>query len=533
MKQIFSFLVFITMAFAVKDYMIKPPSNLNGVLYSTVEYYPESLDSEIGEDDKNVFKYSGHFRVIYGKEYEGNVTIENLADEILDIADYVWQKEVEDDGFKEPINSDKYYIDIYIGNTSAYNKAENTYITISSSYAGYATSYADSTPYFVLNKDMSKPLLEVTVAHEFFHTIQYAYGLGVVSNSIWNKNLWFMEATATMMEDEVYDDVNDYIGYLPYYLPYINYSIDYTNGIMEYGKVLFAKYLKNRFGIEIIKKIFEDYIPTETLLEDIQKEVASYNETFDNFMLDYGKCLVNIHTCYKDGADFPDPDFYLLDTLENVGYYGIVLYKSGSDSYLYGSNSEYLQSDFYGNKNVLGSINANGLIFINRQNRNIVTDFLKYNEYNATVLKKGWNLIGNVFDKNIDFSDFDVNITWVYRNGKYCAYSNDEDMMNKIKILNYQCENNYLYPGEGAWVYVDKDKNITLNGFELFEGNLTDEGIHTTSSVLNPYDLSSETLWYYDEGEWEYYSDLKTFEDYSKIEYLIPGRGYIIIKDEQ
>ncbi|MBD0317910.1 MAG: hypothetical protein ICV71_05245, partial [Thermoleophilia bacterium] len=48
--------------------------------------------------------------------------------------------------------------------------------------------------------------LEVTAAHEFFHAVQYAYD--------WLEDLWFMEGTATWIEDEVFDDVNDNRQYL-------------------------------------------------------------------------------------------------------------------------------------------------------------------------------------------------------------------------------------------------------------------------------------------------------------------------------
>ena len=43
--------------------------------------------------------------------------------------------------------------------------------------------------------------LQVTAAHEFFHAVQFAYD--AVDDQ------WFMESTATWMEDEIYDDVND------------------------------------------------------------------------------------------------------------------------------------------------------------------------------------------------------------------------------------------------------------------------------------------------------------------------------------
>ena len=46
----------------------------------------------------------------------------------------------------------------------------------------------------------------MTAAHEFFHAVQFAYDAA--------DDQWFMESTATWMEDEIYDDVNDNLQYL-------------------------------------------------------------------------------------------------------------------------------------------------------------------------------------------------------------------------------------------------------------------------------------------------------------------------------
>ena len=48
---------------------------------------------------------------------------------------------------------------------------------------------------------------QVTAAHEFFHAIQFAYDYG--------EDAWMLEATATWMEERVFDKVNDNRQYLP------------------------------------------------------------------------------------------------------------------------------------------------------------------------------------------------------------------------------------------------------------------------------------------------------------------------------
>ena len=101
--------------------------------------------------------------------------------------------------------------DIYLGDVGA----EGLY--------GYCTTdqpNLDPPPYnawafCVLDNDYSPsqfstntPLenLQVTAAHEYFHAVQFAYDAF--------EDSWFLEATATWAEDELYDDVDDNLQYL-------------------------------------------------------------------------------------------------------------------------------------------------------------------------------------------------------------------------------------------------------------------------------------------------------------------------------
>jgi hypothetical protein len=80
--------------------------------------------------------------------------------------------------------------------------------------------------------------LEVTAAHELFHAVQFAYD--------YYEDAWFMEATATWAEDEVYDDVNDNLQYLPYGpMRQPGRSMDHfqRSGLKQYGDWIFFRYL--------------------------------------------------------------------------------------------------------------------------------------------------------------------------------------------------------------------------------------------------------------------------------------------------
>lgn len=543
MRKLLLFILFVSYSFAVNDILYKPiqpiDENITKTLYSIISGYPEELTSTVNEDDKNVFLYKGHFRVIYGLSYKDSVLTQNLANTILDIADTVWTKEIEGFTFKAPRNSDNYYIDIYIGNRSAYNKDAGIYVTISSNYAGYATSYSNGTPYFVINPDMDLGILKVTIAHEFFHTIQYAYGLGDVTDDIWYKNIWFLEATATMMEDEVFDDVNDYVSYLRYYVNSTNRSIEYYNSGIEYGKVIFAKYLREKYGIDFIKSFFENYQLDKTMLEVIEKEFTDINSSFKNAMLEFAKWMANEDLYFEEGSLYPIVGKHSLDENISIENYGFALFDNGATRYLVSSNPEYMQSNFNGQEDVIDSVDLNGLIFLNPKPVTLYTDITQKNRFNGISLKAGWNLVSNILDENITLDTLfnDDEIVWVYRNGEYFAYSANSDVEQVIENNNIAVPGNVITPGEGIWVYTENEKVIDFNKNNLlgFDLNLT-TGWNLLSIASSTFDVSeidqSVVIWHFNNNtqNWEFYTNQTGIDlPYEKIDKILPGNGYFLL----
>ncbi len=74
-----------------------------------------------------------------------------------------------------------------------------SYIVIDNDYAGFGFA------------DPQDPM-KVTVAHEFSHACQFAHD--------YLESVWYMECTSTWIEDYVYDAVNDYRNYIPYFYNY-------------------------------------------------------------------------------------------------------------------------------------------------------------------------------------------------------------------------------------------------------------------------------------------------------------------------
>ncbi|MDB4897805.1 MAG: hypothetical protein JWN15_4067 [Firmicutes bacterium] len=121
----------------------------------------------------------------------------------------------------------------------------------------YGVAYSGgifSDPYIEVNKNFAwappnndpagtaKGAMKVTAAHEFFHQVQYA----TLSGPSRAGESWWLESTATFMEDEVFDYVNDYYNYLPTFYSNTNRSLDTIGG--GYETVLINKLLKESYN---------------------------------------------------------------------------------------------------------------------------------------------------------------------------------------------------------------------------------------------------------------------------------------------
>ena len=94
--------------------------------------------------------------------------------------------------------------------------------------------------------------LAVTAAHEFFHAVQYSYD--------YNEDPWMLESTATWMEEQVADDVNDNRQYLQYsqlQAAYVSLDAFSSTYGFQYGNWIFWEYLTSRFSTGFVKKAWE------------------------------------------------------------------------------------------------------------------------------------------------------------------------------------------------------------------------------------------------------------------------------------
>ncbi len=95
--------------------------------------------------------------------------------------------------------------------------------------------------------------MQITVAHEYHHAIQYGYN--------YYFDVWYAEATSTWMEDEVYNSVDQLYSYVASWFTQSRLSLDiaestYTGG--GYGRWIFNRYLSEKHGAATVRSIWEN-----------------------------------------------------------------------------------------------------------------------------------------------------------------------------------------------------------------------------------------------------------------------------------
>jgi hypothetical protein len=165
----------------------------------------------------------------------------------------------------------------------------------------------------------------VTSAHEFFHAIQFGYDANeyenVPSDPISSFHPYWMELTATWMEDQIYPSINDYVSYLPYFYNYPWLSLktfsldsgDLPRYFHAYAACVWAFYLSKRFGLNTVRDIW-------TMCADVQgdnvlpatdatllSKGSSLNSAFREFSIwnYFTGSRADTSNYYSDGSLYP------------------------------------------------------------------------------------------------------------------------------------------------------------------------------------------------------------------------------------
>jgi len=263
---------------------------------------PSGLDST--KESKH-FKF--HFTISPGDSNSISAVDNNAngtpdyIDTMADIFEEVWNKEIDSMQYVAPPPDSTFggnaKYDVFIFNFSKglfgyvaanYFLKDNPNSTFTEKYA--ATSYmAMRNNYNNFKKHSELENIKVTAAHEFFHAVQFGYDFYAKA--------WLMEATATWIEDEIYDNINDNVSYLITWFKFPSYPLDATKAEFSnrwYGSWLFFRYISEHLSQNTIRKIWGNVIKHNNKEKDFSIVViddalklknSSFKETFKNFAL--------------------------------------------------------------------------------------------------------------------------------------------------------------------------------------------------------------------------------------------------------
>lgn len=180
----------------------------------------------------------------------------------------------------------------------------------------------DASAYCVIDNDYSPKQygdegglrgLRATLAHEFFHAVQYAYNLF--------QDDWLLEGAAAWMEDYVYDDANTpYIYLLPSPVTVPGVPLDFDDkrdgsplGNLKYGAFTFLQYLTETFDTGLMRQIFEagDGIPGKPAYwaaYAVDIALQSRGSSFRSAFADFGVAIIAPFLFFEEGADWFVPD---------------------------------------------------------------------------------------------------------------------------------------------------------------------------------------------------------------------------------
>lgn len=224
----------------------------------------------------------GNFRIHYtttGTDACTQTYAENISTQMV----YSWLIECDDMGYITPppdnnVGGDNLY-DIYVafleGTTLGYTSSGGEYKPPDSTQSCSAS-------HIVMNNNLGDNHAKVTSSHEFQHAIQMSYD--------YMEPTWFMENCAVWMEDRVYDDINDYVGYYAYGAmrkPFM--SID-SGSMYWYGASYWPRMMGLMFGIDAVREVWENCAATNgSNMWDAQADMfEAHGITFENGFMLYG-----------------------------------------------------------------------------------------------------------------------------------------------------------------------------------------------------------------------------------------------------
>lgn len=255
---------------------------------------PDNPESWWYASDMPLTLKTPHFKFHYTKTgpdavYSQDVSPLNGIPDFVDVCAESFEKsyrvEVSELGFKTPYDDfwlednggdERYDVYLFSGPWLGFTMPEFAVAVQSTAIVSSLYFGINSRMYEFLGASEGKRYLETTCAHEFLHSIQFAYNYYMYR--------WFMEGSCTWAERLVYDgsdqgetDGNNYYNsQLVYWFRYPDWSLTKFDGWHEYGDVIWVIFLTERYDLAIVKDFYED------LAEGTYRDLANFYDAFDS-----------------------------------------------------------------------------------------------------------------------------------------------------------------------------------------------------------------------------------------------------------
>ncbi|WP_110208713.1 MXAN_6640 family putative metalloprotease [Nocardioides daejeonensis] len=224
------------------------------------------------------------------------------ATQTLNVVDAVWNAQIGTMGYRAPVSDGNKgnpagvtgsRLDVYLGELSAdgyYGYANwdpsaphAGYLVLDNNYAGFATSPLDT--------------LKVTAAHEFFHVVQFGYSR--------KADTWLMETTATWMEEQLYDSINDNRQYLTVSaLARPAEPLD-SPGFYQYGNWVFFENIAQRHGQQIVRAIWNKVAAGKTSTQAINRAAKARGSDLATEFTRFAADNTVPRKTYSEGGSYP------------------------------------------------------------------------------------------------------------------------------------------------------------------------------------------------------------------------------------
>jgi hypothetical protein len=468
--------------------------------------------------------------------------ISNIIETVAEAAEASWDYVINDLDYEAPISSGK--LSLILDDNDEY---------LISGAVGVTSIGSDSNPYMAIDPWTSSNVLKVTVAHEFFHAVQFGYGTGFATSY---QGISWAEATAVWIEDLVYDSVDDYVLYLPDFFDYPDYSV-FSSGAPADTYFVYALNIWPRFLAEflddegVIRDIWTNYFASDLdddnhykVFDAAKEAIVTQGENIDEVFQNFTIWNLSPEDFYEEGATYPEP--YILDnptqgeyTLSDVDYVPALF----ATNYLYFENEDS-ETSFYFHivkpDNVSFAVTIvpenNGNIDFGKLKSVIIPKSSSMDEelsIEAIGSYEGVYAIISPLEKEFDYSDgsedvFDEGYQYYYMGSYGVSMMDGDELTPDEKSVN---EGEEVIPTDDGReddvlnlkVLTYDEDSVTFNwnritdsdiaSYKIYYGN--ESGEYTSSKQISKAYSTNTTIDNLEEGE-TYYFQIKAFDDRSQ-----------------